>query len=50
MLITWSGLVCHRGCGRIIPESLRRLQALRRQYPELVVKCNPVERMKLASH
>lgn len=50
MLITWSGLVCQRGCGRIIPKSPGHLETLRRQYPELVVKCTPVERMKLASY
>lgn len=50
MLITSSGLVCERGCGRIIPKSPTRLEALRRQYPELVVQCNPVERMKLSSY
>jgi hypothetical protein len=49
MLIAWSGLVCENGCGRLfaVKES-ERLQ-LRRSFPELVIECVPVSKMKLSS-
>ena len=50
MLIAWSGLVCENGCGRLylVPQSQR--QQLRRSFPDLVIECVPVSKMKLYSY
>ena len=50
MLIAWSGLVCENGCGRLyyVPQPER--QQLRRSFPELVIECIPVSKMKLYSY
>ena len=50
MLIAWSGLVCENGCGRLyyVPQPER--QQLRRSFPELVIECVPVSKMKVSSY
>jgi hypothetical protein len=50
MLIAWSGLVCENGCGRLyhVPQSER--PQLRRSFPDLVIECVPVSKMKLCSY
>jgi len=50
MLIAWSGLVCENGCGRLyyVPQSEQ--QELRRSFPDLVIECVPVSKMKLCSY
>jgi hypothetical protein len=50
MLIAWSGLVCENGCGRLyyVPQSEQ--QELRRSFPDLVIECVPVSKMKLYSY
>jgi hypothetical protein len=49
-MIAWSGLVCENGCGRLhyVGESER--QQLRRSFPNLVIECVPVSKMKVCSY
>jgi hypothetical protein len=50
MLIASCSLVCENGCGRlqILPTSER--QRLARAFPELVIECVPVSKMRLSSY
>ena len=47
MLIAWSGLVCENGCGRLLYFSTSERQQLSRRFPDLVIECIPVSKMKL---
>ena len=50
MLIASCSLVCENGCGRlrILPTSER--QRLARAFPELVIECVPVSKMRVSSY
>ena len=50
MLIAWSGLVCENGCGRLHYVGQPERQELRRRFPDLVIECVPVSKMKLYSY
>ena len=50
MLIAWSGLVCEHGCGRLYYTSQPQRDELRRGFPDLVIECVPVSKMKLCSY
>ena len=50
MLIAWSGLVCENGCGRLLYFSTSERQQLSRSFPDLVIGCVPVSKMKLYSY
>ena len=50
MLIAWSGLVCENGCGRLYCFSTSERQQLCRSFPNLVIECVPVSKMKLCSY
>ena len=50
MLIAWSGLVCENGCGRLQYASQPEREELRRNFPELVIECVPVSKMKVCSY
>jgi len=50
MLIAWSGLVCENGCGRLLYFSTSERQQLCRSFPDLVIECVPVSKMKLYSY
>ena len=47
MLIAWSGLVCENGCGRLHYVRQSERQQLRRSFPDLVIECVSVSKMKL---
>ena len=50
MLIAWSGLVCENGCGRLHNLRQSDRQRLQRNFPDLVIECVPVSKMKLSLH
>jgi hypothetical protein len=50
MLIAWTGLVCENGCGRLLYFSTSERQQLCRSFPDLVIECVPVSKMKLYSY
>ena len=50
MLIAWSGLVCENGCGRLLYMRESERQQLCRSFPDLVIECVPVSKMKLYSY
>ena len=50
MLIAWSGLVCENGCGRLLYMRQSERQQLSRSFPDLVIECVPVSKMKLCSY
>ena len=50
MLIAWSGLVCENGCGRLYYVRQSERQQLSRSFPDLVIECIPVSKMKLYSY
>ena len=50
MLIAWSGLVCENGCGRLLYFSTSERQQLCRSFPDLVIECVPVSKMKFYSY
>jgi len=50
MLIAWSGLVCENGCGRLHYVRKSDRQRLCRSFPDLVIECVPVSKMKLYSY
>ncbi len=50
MLIASAGLVCENGCGRLLYFSTSERQQLCRSFPELVIECVPVSKMKLYSY
>jgi hypothetical protein len=49
-MIAWSGLVCENGCGRLYYVGEPERQQLRRSFPNLVIECVPVSKMKLCSY
>ena len=50
MLIAWSGLVCENGCGRLLYMRESARQRLCRSFPDLVIECVPVSKMKVCSY
>ena len=50
MLIASAGLVCENGCGRLLYCSASERQQLCRSFPDLVIECVPVSKMKLHSY
>ena len=50
MLIASAGLVCENGCGRLLYFSTSERQQLCRSFPDLVIECVPVSKMKLYSY
>jgi hypothetical protein len=50
MLIASAGLVCENGCGRLIYCSTSQRQELCRSFPDLLIECIPVSKMKLNSY
>jgi hypothetical protein len=50
MLIAWSGLVCENGCGRLLYVSASERQQLCGSFPDLVIECVPVSKMKVCSY
>jgi hypothetical protein len=50
MLIASSGLVCENGCGRLLYFSTSERQQLCRNFPDLVIECVPVSKMKIGSY
>jgi len=50
VLIASSGLVCENGCGRLLYFSTSERQQLCRSFPDLVIECVPVSKMKVCSY
>ena len=50
MLIASTGLVCENGCGRLLYVSTSERQQLCRCFPDLVIECVPVSKMKVCSY
>ena len=50
MLIASAGLVCENGCGRLLYCSTSERQQLCCSFPDLVIECVPVSKMKVCSY
>ncbi|MGA7702485.1 MAG: hypothetical protein WCB27_23045 [Thermoguttaceae bacterium] len=50
MLIASAGLVCENGCGRLLYVTDAERQELCRSFPDLVIECVPVSKMKVYSY
>ena len=50
MLIAWSGLVCENGCGRLQNIDSSEREWMKCAFPELVIECVPVSKMRLSSY